>query len=339
MKKHNDSTSSIKKKSGRDNNSTKPEKSNSNSQLIVINQDNMNYNNMLIINNESMQTISKDQMKEKCLKIFMNYSKFNQNDKTYYMNKQNLIKLLKDLNIIDNNKLKVSDIDIILKSVNNFETKILFEQFIDIFVHITKKLDYEAYKSNQKEAVRNLMVSMFDAFARMTEIVENFSYQQEDSVLSLNFSKAGSNNLIENFIKKYEMENNIIALINDIYCTIKEVYSVYFVLEISGMKEKNKVSANSLQGLTDFVKDFEIVPYLTNMNNLLVYWEYLISINSKELTKNKQKQDLIDEKNDLGKVFSLSKFTALLVYLGVYSFNKCNPLSLNTITDSGKYSL
>lgn len=295
-------------------------------------------NNILIVNNESVQSVSKEDIKEKCMKIFMNYAKFNANDKAYFINQQNLIKLLKELNVLDNIKLKTSDIDIIFKKVNTFDKKIHFQQLMDIIVHIAKRADHEGFKNNQKDCIRDLILNMWSAFTKKEENSELISYQQDESIISLNHSK-NLHYVIDNFVRNYEMDNKIIIIINDIYYTIKDIYLIYFNSEVNLNTERTKIINNSFEGLTEFMKEFEIVPYLCNMNNLKVYWDYLLNISPKDLTKNKIKFEIFDDKKDVGRFFTLSKFSALLVYLAIFSFNKSNPLSINMISEGGKYLL
>jgi hypothetical protein len=341
VKKHNDSmTSAMKKNYASNINTSKNEAKNSSiNQYPIFNVNSQdpenNNNNMLIINNESVQTVSKEEIRGNCMKMFMNYAKFSSVDKSYYLNQQNLIKLLKELNVLNNSSLKTSDIDIIFKKVNTFEKKIYFQQFMDTLVHISKKIDPEGFKNNQKDCIRDLVLNMWNYFSRDQENSEILSHQQEESVVSLNQSK-NFHNLIENFVRNFEIDNKMILMVNDIYYTIKEIYTVYFNSELSNHTEKNKLLNNSFEGLTEFVREFEIIPYLCNMSNIIIYWDYLINLSSRELTKNKSKPELFDEKRDLGKFFTLSKFSSLLVFIGVFSFNKYNPLSINIISDAGK---
>ncbi len=343
VKKHNDSmTSTVKKNYASNINTSKNDSKNLSINQYpnynVNSQDPENNNNILIINNESVQTVSKEEIKGNCMKMFVNYAKFNSVDKAYYLNQQILIKLLKELNVLNNNNLKTSDIDIIFKKVNTFDKKIHFQQFMDILVHISKRNDPDGFKNNQKDCIKDLILNMWSYFSRNQENSEILSYQLEESVVSLNRSK-NLHNVIENFVKNFEIDNKMILMINDVYYTIKEIYSVYFNSELNNNTEKNKLLNNSFERLSEFVKEFEIIPYLCNISNIIVYWDYLINLSPKDLTKNKSKPELIDEKRDLGRFFTLSKFSALLVYLGVFSFNKCNPLSMNTISDGGKYIL
>jgi len=246
--------------------------------------------------------------------------------------------------IIDEKTFKTSDVDLILKKILSHSTKISLKSFLDFFVYTSRKLEPENFEMNQKETFKNFIINVFDPI--LMKIDNNFVCNMED-YSSSNYSMLQqstllpNHNSIDNILKSFEFDYKIKAIINNISYSLKEVYIVYFIYEVKNKLEKQRLIEGSFQNLIQFTKEFEINPYLCNMNQIVLIWEYLLPLKEIEVKQNMKGQHsfLLVEK-DLGQQFKFSKFVAFIVYLSIISFNKYYPQSnISQISNQGKFNI
>lgn len=250
---------------------------------------------------------------------------------------------MKITKIIDEKTFKTSDVDLILKKILSHSTKIGLKIFLDFFVYTLRKLDPENFEINQKETFKNFIMNIFDPI--LAKIDNNLVFNMED-YSSSNYSVLQQSTLlpnhssIENLLKSFEFDYKIKAIINNISYSLKEVYIVYFIYEVKNKLEKQRLIEGSFQNLVQFTKEFEINPYLCNMNQIVLIWEYLLPLKEIEVKQNTKGQHsfLLVEK-DIGQQFRFSKFVAFLVYLSLIAFNKYYPQSNSSqVSNQGKLS-
>ena len=285
---------------------------------VQVNLSEKNLSNEQLENDEIDSVVSKNEIKNKCMKIFINFSQFSKKDKDYYLSQQSLIKILKGVNLIDDNTLKITDIDILFKKTTSYGTRLNINQFLDFIVLVTQKIDSAAYKQDPKGAVSNIIKTFFEPFAKY---LDKKSGEDSNKNIKMSSNNVLIQNSIELIIEKFQCDAKVYELINSIYFALKEIYLSYFGVELKPL-EVEKILPISFQGLLDFCKDFEITNYLCSINQLVIYWNVMLKTPIEEITKNPEIPYLINEKKDLGTVFSLSKFTALLIYFSIMTFNK-----------------
>ena len=83
--------------------------------------------------------------------------------------------------------------------------------------------------------------------------------------------------------------------------------------------------------LTQFSKEFEIFPYLLNINQLACYWKIIFKSET-----NKNFAEVFDTKRNLGKFYTLSKFALTLIHFAIIVFYKINQNYYKNFTNSGK---
>lgn len=267
----------------------------------------------------SQENLSDEEvLKNKCFKIFDNFSKFSKDEGKFFLSHQALIKILKYINILTAKMLKLSDVDMILKKVCN-GTKLNKDQFLDFIVQVSMKIDPKNFENFPKESTINVMKTFFEPFVLYIE-KQNCSIDDPFAAQSNLYLQQS----IITFLTKFEIDSKLISLLNSLYTTLREVFTVYFIYEMSNGKE-DKILKGSFTNYIEFNKDFEICPYLLNMNQIVCYWNY---VNDLEHT-NRNTAPIFDEKRDLGKVFKLSKFSLMIIHFGLMTFGKINQ-SLNS---------
>ena len=262
---------------------------------------------------------SMDELKIKCFKIFDNFAKFSKEECKFIISHQSLIKILRYVNIISQKLLKLSDVDMILKKVCK-GTKLDKSQFLDFIVNIAKKLNPQNFLDCPQKTTFNVITTFFEPFVFYIE-------QQNCSIDDPNMNQNNQHlqQYIITFLSKFEIDSKLVSLVNSIYSTLREVYIAYFFYEVNGGKEE-KTLQGSLKNYLDFNKDFGITPYLLNINQIVCYWN---QVNNKDIT-NKNFFPIYDEKRELGKIFTISKFSLMIIHFGLMSFGKINqPNNLN----------
>ncbi len=281
---------------------------------LLISHRNMGMDDSL---NDSEEGYSKDEMKNKCMKIFINFSSFSKKDKDYFLSQQSLIKILKGVNLIDERTLKMTDIDILFKKTTSFGTRLNINQFLDFIVLLTQKIDPSMYREDPKSAVTQFIKNFFEPFAKYLEKKTG----EENKPINVSSNNIMIQNSIEQIIDNFQCDGKVYELINSVYFALKEIYMSYFHVELKPL-EVDKMLPISFQGLLDFCKDFEISNYLCSINQIVIYWNVMLKTRIEDITKNPEIPCLIEEKKDMGTVFTLSKFAALLIYFSILTFNK-----------------
>ena len=279
--------------------------------------------NTHLVNNTTINRI-KDEMKSICSKIFLNFSKFSKVDKEYFLSQQSLLKIMKGVNLIDDRTIQQNDIDILFKKVSVSGKRLNLNQFLNLIILISKKIDKQGFKKDSKLQVITIVKTFFEPYAKYIECQG-----------TINNSDLASNNIliknsIEMFIQNFNYDFTIISIINSIHAGLKEIYLTYFSSEIK-LNSAEKITPLSFQGLLDFGKDFEVLPCFCSVNQIVIYWNVIIKMNPSEITRNKEHPDLIEPKKDLGQVFTLSKFASMIIYLSVLTFYKYNVESSNSV--------
>ena len=262
---------------------------------------------------DASRTNTPEDIKNKCIKIFDNFAKFSKDEGKFFLSHQSLIKILKYVNIISQKLLKLSDVDMILKKVCN-GTKLNHDQFLDFIVQLSMRLDPENFENFPKETSVNVMRTFFMPFVEYME-EQNCSIDDPLAAQSNLYLKQS----IITFLTKFEIDPKFVSLINSIYNTLRHVYSAYFNMEQNTCKE-DKILQGSFNNYLEFNKDFEISPYLLNINQIVCYWNYVNNID----TFHKNTEPIFEEKKDLGKVFTLSKFSIMIIHFGLMTFGKIN---------------
>jgi hypothetical protein len=264
---------------------------------------------------------SSEDIKEKVCKIFNNFAKFSKEENKFVLSNQALIKILRFVNLLDDKHLKLSDIDLILKKVSPKSVKLDQDSFLDFIAQLAFKLNSKSFTIDPKTTILGIIKTYFDHF------VDSLDKPMHDTEENEFISSTHVKMTIPSFIEKFEIQSEMIILISSIYNGLKEVYQQYFSYEVNDYGSIEQIKKESINSFIGFCRDYEITPYLLNMNQLACYWN---QVN----TEQKINTSLFDQKKELGKMFTLSKFGMMLLHFGIMTFSKFNQGSLD-YPDSG----
>ena len=103
---------------------------------------------------------------------------------------------------------------------------------------------------------------------------------------------------LELLINKSTIDYKLIALVNNILFSVKEIYKNYFSLENQNIKDYQKVLTNSQNNLISFCKDFQILPYMISQEQLVIYFNLIVKIDIKNLTNDFYEDEENGNKNE-----------------------------------------
>jgi len=300
----------------------------------------MNYSvNSSIMMDDRSNNYTRGEVIHKCSNIFFNFSKLDKKDNKFYINITNIKKIFKTVNLIDEKSLRSSDIDILIKKINPNVMRFTEKNFLDLIVMIATRVYPKDYAKSPKNTVDNLVSTFFEPFSKHIE--------DKDIDLAEALKMPYIYRSLDLLITKFVIDYKIIALLNNVLFAVKEIYKNYFSLEDTSSKNYAKIADNSQACLIQFCKDFEIMPFMLNEDQLVIYFDLIIKTDIKNLTNSHLNPNpnenyenyVIEHKKDLGTVFTLSRFCTSLIHFSIFSFSKNNQLNLNNINNQEKFLL
>jgi hypothetical protein len=282
-----------------------------------------------VVSEESqIQNLTKQEVIENCDRIFFNFASYYREEDKYTLSTVSIIKILKAVNLLDDNFLKRSDVDIMIKKLSS-TGRLNNKQFLEFLVLACQRIDSQEFKANPRIAMNLLLGNFLIPFAKYIEEEQN----EENSDSAIVFKT------LEYLFTNYECDFKLVAMLNNIYPALKEIYINYFHYEINNYKDLKKIEHGSQNAFNKFCKEFEIIPYLISNKQMVSYFKKVIKLDPRKLTNNHSNPDLIEAKKDLGVVLTLSKLCLSLIHFAVMSYNKQVQNNLSTITDAEKLLL
>jgi len=244
----------------------------------------------------------------------MNFSKFSKEDFQFMLTYQNLVKILRLVNIVgkDDQAIKNFEIDALLKKANPAHKKYTIKQFMNFICLLSNRLEPEVFQQDPKLCLAKTIKKYF-------EPLNNYI---EDQITGGMAGDYFQHTIVKKYLNLVNIDSSIIYILNSIYPGLKCLYSSYFVFEIKHMNETDKIMRNSLEGLIEFCKDFEITNHIATLDKIVTYFNFLADMQLEELTKNSECTEIFEKGKELGKLFTLSKFAAFLVHISIILFEK-----------------
>ena len=319
----------------------------------VIEDNNNNTSSFIIEKIKKDETSNEQKTKHKiniksiCVTVFLYYSTFDFLEKDYIITQLNLNKMLRDLKLLDkdnninNNKnkgLRVFDIDCLIKRVRNKGKVMTTNQFLNFIVQISDKMYHDLFFYNPNKAIEKLVKNYFLDFYKYLTDSKNKGKLNSSSVFEIN-------RYIETLIKSNTFSKNTILIFNNIYKTLNPIYQCYFIKELSFNKDIDKIIKSSLEDLIKFCKDFLITPFFIELNKLVLLYQKILEIEMEDITGiNENNGEFFNINNEnLGKIFTLSKFCCFLFLSSIITFEKlentCNNKQFDEISNDEKLLL
>ena len=251
-------------------------------------------------------------------KIFLNNSQYNNKEKDYFMNRFQIIEILKKSNIIAKGIISRTQVDIILTKLNPYKRKFNLNDFQNFLTELCHYIYKDEFKNAPKKTMNYFLNCLFSNYNDYLEEKNsnNFLEKKDDNSCTIK--------CIEMIITS-NLEKPICKLLLTLYDSFKKIYKVYFQNELTKNINANKelIVLTSSENLYQFSKDFEIVPYIINKTNLNIYFNFLIKyqIENPEITYNIMS---CGEKKykDVGIFFKLSSFILFIYHYSIFLYYK-----------------
>ena len=309
------------KKFIRNKNTSESTKSNKNPNF-----NNLKFKNINMLPKKEDKLLSKSTILFNINKIFFNIAQYNTKEKDYFINKYQLIDILKQGNIINPEIISINQSDIILSKIYPHKTKFNFAEFMNYLTELCHFLYKDKFEKSPKNVMDEFLLCLYNNYKEI--IVEknmnNFMETIEDNSCTLKS--------IETIISS-KLERPIFKLMLTLYDNLVGVYRVYFPNELIKYKSINeeKLFAESSQNLFTFCKDFELYPSIINKVNLAMYYNLLIKYLKKKTYISKVIISFGENRKykNLGICFKFSSFILSLYHL--CSFNHYKGMKFQTI--------
>lgn len=237
--------------------------------------------------------------------IFLNNSTYNKKNNEYLMPKNNLLSIIKSLNISP--EIKIIEMDLLFDSISPKSNLISYNKFYKFLIKTVQKLFPSEYAENAKNILNIFFTNFFNQYDLLlfeNKIPKNYlyKYQYNSIVQLLNISP----------------NKNQLFIMNEIIYTLNEIYEKYFIYEfnfISVNKRKN------FQNLIKFSKDFEITPLIMNETQLISYYNITVHIEHQNIF-NYFFQINEHKFNNKGEEFTLIHFILFIIHVSLYYYAK-----------------
>ena len=283
------------------------------------NYNNLKFKNKNILPKKEDILLTKSKTLFNINKIFFNIAQYNSKEKDYFINKCQLIDILKQGKIINPEIISINQTDIILSKIFPHKTKFNFEEFMNYLTELCHVLYKDKFEKFPKDTMDNFLTCLYNNYKDI--IIEknmtNFMETIEDNNCTLKS--------IETIISS-KLERPIFKLILTLYENLVEIYRVYFPNELIKYKSINegRLFSESSQNLFKFCKDFELYPSIINKVNLTMYYNLLM-----KYLKQKSYINMViisfGENNkckNLGICFKFSSFVLSLYHLCIFDYYK-----------------
>jgi len=272
-----------------------------------------------------------DEIKQKFYKIFNNFAVYSKDEKSFFLSFQNLIKILKKINILDTKAFKYVDLDILLKKIcTNTKKNLNQQQFSDLMILIIKKLDPKGFESDPRQTCVDIIRTLFNPVLEFID--QNYSSNM-NSTKCFNNGTIFVQHSVEAYIDNFILDIKVSSFLGAIYNTLKELYTTYFHYENNNYKNDSLILQEGFNNLINFLKDFEVTPYIININQLTHYWKLINNIDQIKIRKFPQ---IFGDSRNLGICFTLSKFALMLAHFSIITFNKINQNFYPNFSEAGK---
>jgi hypothetical protein len=259
-------------------------------------------------------------IREKCSKIFHNFAQFSTEDNSFLISKQVLVKLLKITGLIEEKIIRYADLDLLIVKVCGTGKKLNLKQFNNFVIKLAEFIDPKNFKINPRNTSINLINTLFDPFI---DFIQKKFELNDNTTLQWN---AYITETLESLIYNFDVSFHITSLLKDLYNSLKTIYCAYFESELNGIN----LLENSFNHYLVFCKDFDIFPYLLNMNQIAIYWKI---VNSPGVKGYK----IFDDRKETGKLFTLNKFAMMILHFSLLCFNKLNENYYKNFNNQGIY--
>ena len=288
-----------------------------NSSNIIENSNEQNNDNNEIKNDD--EEIKKSEILQNLNKIFLNNSQYNNKEKDYFMNRFQIIDILKKSNIISKKIISKTQADLILTKLYPHKRKYNLIDFMNFLTELCHYIYKDIFESNPKETMNYFLNCFFNNYNGILEEKNSHNFIEKINDNSCTIK------CIETIITS-KLDKPIFKLLLSLYDSFKKIYKVYFPNEL--IKNLNSINheiimLNSSENLFQFSKDFEIIPYIISKSNLNTYYNFLIKYQTENPEIINEIMNNSDKKyKDMGICFKLSSFILFVYHYSIFLYYK-----------------
>lgn len=195
----------------------------------------------------------------KLKQLFLNYCDFSVETGAIHITQSNLIKLLKDSQVLDGRILTLNKLSIILskefKVPANHIKSLTFEQYLNTILRIAEFKDSEGFAENPKQV---LLTMLYKHLIPVIEKIEG-SIENEQGALQVHTLYTVSDASLRMII----LDNEVKSIFKDISPLLTQIYQKFFKQELiaqTGPGKVDRLLKQSLKSLLAFLKEFELCP-------------------------------------------------------------------------------
>lgn len=249
----------------------------------------------------------KTEIRDAIFKIFLTFANYSKADRTFFISSRTVQRLYSRIKSKNKSRISVSELDLMVKKKSGKANVIDFNQFTDLLAIICSILLKNEFALNPKETLFKFIQTNFD-----------LSFEDNSSV----FKETASGHLmLQNIIEQHLISLEANGYFTQMQNAFLEIYKVYFEYETKIKAPLHKVREMSSEHLINFAHDFEIIPFVMSVNQVVVTWMALVSDNTKVIIDEDNKT-LVKGSENVGLVFTLNKFIAFLYYACQFKFEK-----------------
>ena len=244
-------------------------------------------------------------------KLFTMYADFSDDTGNSIIKLNRYYKLMKDSNLIDNQKITKSKIDVIffgLAAKNKGLSQQLFQNSLIKIAAIKYPILYEQNPKNATEKIVSVyLIPLFKLLKEKNEIAGNIIYTETYA------------NII--------YDDKVKIMLNALYPTLKSIYHMYFFAPFKKARIYSQLPQITAKQLIIFLRDFDFCPSPVSKQLSLQMLETLMGIQEDYLTVNGlpvffeiKDQNGNEINQDYGAYFTLKRFFIMILWVSKTGF-------------------
>ena len=218
-------------------------------------------------------------------KLFVSYASYGTKANQNYLRAPRFLAMMEDAGVPDE-QLGLKQLEMLFFRENKHKPNVTFQVFLEVLTQVSREKFRSLFDSKPAHAFLKLVEDFL--LPLLTRVVE-----QGEGRLS------------------FSIDDDCKALFTSVYDALKDLYIAYFPWELAADRAEELLTNKSWQGLSTFLREFDICPTLVSKNNVSKLWRDLVVLqdSSDDVTNAVLPQTDLE----LGQSFTLSRFMLLLL--------------------------
>lgn len=233
------------------------------------------------------RTKSAEGLQSALQKLFVTYASYGTKGHQSYLRVPRFLAMMEDAGIPDE-QLGLKQLEMVFFRENKHKPNVNFQVFLEVLTQVAREKYRNLFEAKPSHAFLTLVEEHL--MPLLTRVIE-----QETGDSGVTFT----------------VDEDCKALFASVYESIKDLYFAYFPWEVEADSPSEVLANRSWQGLSTFLREFDICPTLVSKNNVARLWRELVVMqdSAEQLTL----ALLPAVELELGQSLTLSKFMMLLL--------------------------